>query len=80
MTHFVLLQMGGLGAPELTLILLFMLVIPVLIFLAIRQIMLWYFRINEIIQNQQQQTMLLQQQIQLLQRQNEFLNSISKVN
>jgi hypothetical protein len=54
--------MGGIGVPELLLILIF----PLILFFVLRQLMLWYWKINVLIENQQKQTFLLEQQIQLL--------------
>jgi hypothetical protein len=42
--------------------------------------MLWYWRINDIIKNQQEQTECLQQQNQLLAKQNELLKAFSGTN
>lgn len=54
-----LLNQSPFAAPEL-IILIIGLVITVLIFLAIRAIMLWYWRINEIIANQQKTNLYLE--------------------
>jgi Tfp pilus assembly protein PilN len=43
------------------------------IFLIIRSVMLWYWKINVIVKNQEEQTMLLMQQNELLKTQNDLI-------
>jgi uncharacterized protein YpmB len=43
------------------------------IFLIIRSIMLWYWKIDVIVKNQEEQTMLLMQQNELLRTQNDLI-------
>ena len=61
---------------------LFGLLIPILIFLALRQVAIWYFKIDKIVQNQSYtnhlldvNNQLLKQQIDLLSAQNAAANS-----
>jgi len=53
----------------------FLLVVAIFlgIFLIIRSIMLWYWKIDVIVKNQEEQTMLLMQQNELLNRQNNLI-------
>lgn len=56
--------------------LLTVLAVSILIFLLIRGILLWYWRVNDIVNNQSAQSMLLQEQVKLLAEQNELLKSL----
>jgi hypothetical protein len=64
--------MGGIGTPELILIL----VVPLILFFIFRQIMLWYWKITVLIENQQRQTALLERQNELTYQQNQLLQQL----
>jgi hypothetical protein len=53
-----LLYVGGIGAQELIAVLV-AIVISLLIFLALRALILWYWKITAIVENQQKQTAIL---------------------
>ncbi|MDR6943024.1 hypothetical protein [Mucilaginibacter pocheonensis] len=67
---FILLQ--STGAPEIITILI-VFGIAIVIFLVIRSLMLWYWKVDVVLNNQEAQTSLLQKQNNLIQEQNELL-------
>jgi hypothetical protein len=66
---------AGVGMPEI--IILFLgIAFFALIFLAVRSVMLWYWKINDIISNQQEQTAVMQRQNLLIEQQTQILKEL----
>ncbi|HEY8784351.1 MAG TPA: hypothetical protein VIM16_22175 [Mucilaginibacter sp.] len=73
---FILLQeSSGIGAQQI-IIGLFALAFLAIVFLAIRSILLWYWRVDVIVRNQEAQTGLLQRQNDLMEEQTEVLKEL----
>ena len=73
---FILLQeSSGIGAQQI-IIGLFALAFLAIVFLAIRSILLWYWRVDVIVRNQEAQTGLLQRQNDLMEEQTEVLKGL----
>jgi hypothetical protein len=62
----------NIGAPEIIIILIF----PLALFFILRQLMLWYWKINLIVENQAKQTNALERQNELMHEQIELLKAI----
>jgi uncharacterized membrane protein YjgN (DUF898 family) len=76
---FIILQAADNGTSATVSIILRVLLvfgICAVIFILIRTILLWYWKVDVIVNNQAQQTMLIQQQTQLLERQNQILTEL----
>lgn len=65
----------NLGASEILMVL-FVLGIYLVIFLALRGLFLWYFKINILVSEQQRQALLIERQNELIEEQTALLKSI----
>jgi len=57
-------------------LILVLLLLPIGFFLLLRALVLWYWKVDIVVDNQDKQCKLLERQIALLEKQNELLNEI----
>lgn len=62
----------NIGAPEIIIIF----ILPLILFFILRQLMLWYWKINVIVENQAKQTAALERQNELMREQIAVLKTI----